>query len=1230
MTKKILGIIFSLIFIAAFAFVLAWGIINFNKVKEGMSGTGLYTQEDLNKAHEDGYNSALKDKDEYDDLINGYRDTITELNDNISQLNTQVNNLTSSNGDYLKRIDSLLEEKTLMEDEKEKLLIERDEVLNNSKKLNDDIKKLNNQIDTLNNSISANEITIQGLNDQITGLNNQIVSLNETISANDEIITNLRKTISNLNNQVLELLNDKSANESTILALRSQVESLTQQVDSLTAINNSLNETVDALTAKVDTLKKERDNLIIENANYLNTITSLNNQVLNLQTVVSQLEQTNTLQQNTIASLNLQINNLNQQISDMSMQSQTNNNTISALNTKINELQASVKYYENYIAQLETGNQVVATFEYDGVVYNIQIVNRDSKLNVSVPESTEYKIFNGWKVNGEFIDLSTFTISSNTKIIADISYKYDVLFKVDNNLYNSQIVDLDSFASIPNSPSKEGYTFAGWTLDGVSIIDVAKNKITGTTTYFATFTKLHNVTFKYEDTVISTQTIENGKYANVIQAPNTEYKIFNGWKLNGSIIDLSTYKITSDITLVADITYRYDVKFKVDSTLYNSQIVTSNQFSILPKNPTKVGYEFVGWTLNNELVNVSTYAITEDVIFEAKFEKLYNVTFVYEDNIVSEQVIRNGSVANSVNVENTSYKVFNGWKVNNNLVNLASYKITQDTVFVADIIYKFDVQFMVDDEIYNSQIISKNQSAILPSTPLKEGYRFEYWTLNGEQVDISTYSITESITFEAIFTKMFKTVFTADNEIIDTIYVYPNEFASTILVPTREHYNFIGWSLDGETVLDLTSLEIIEDMEFIAVFEAIGRLPFTFDGNTLTSYIGTQTEITIPSSYSILDEKFFIEGDDITVTLIGDNAFYNNTLLTRVELPEGIAKIGKESFARCTNLSKINFPDTLTDIGQYAFARTSLTTITIPENIVNISSGAFASCMNLTEFNFNAIAMNDLGNYGSSSIWSISGTQYSSYMMQEMVVNIGNKVTKIPARLFMTDHYQWTSYSLNVVEVNFEENSVCTLIDDYAFYNCFNLEKINLPDTINEIGYRAFLYCQSLKEITIGENVTKLGQDAFYMCTSLKNMYYNAREITTLYNYVDKTRQNQTFYGVELENLYIGKNVESLPARMFYVQYNMSRVRFDNVIFEEGCVLNSIGYQCFNQCEIGKITINEENVYNLVSNFVSNLVSQIYVKCDLVNNSPNSNLENTTLYTKTLDGNYYIYTRVTA
>ena len=91
--KKIVGIIFSILIIGAFGFLITWSVINFNKLEDALSGTKIYDATDLDNAYKDGYNTALTNKEEYDELINSYRDNITSLNDNISQLNSQISNL---------------------------------------------------------------------------------------------------------------------------------------------------------------------------------------------------------------------------------------------------------------------------------------------------------------------------------------------------------------------------------------------------------------------------------------------------------------------------------------------------------------------------------------------------------------------------------------------------------------------------------------------------------------------------------------------------------------------------------------------------------------------------------------------------------------------------------------------------------------------------------------------------------------------------------------------------------------------------------------------------------------------------------------------------------------------------------------------------------------------------------------------------------------------------------
>ena len=60
--------------------------------------------------------------------------------------------------------------------------------------------------------------------------------------------------------------------------------------------------------------------------------------------------------------------------------------------------------------------------------------------------------------------------------------------------------------------------------------------------------------------------------------------------------------------------------------------------------------------------------------------------------------------------------------------------------------------------------------------------------------------------------------------------------------------------------------------------------------------------------------------------VIGDRAFYNNTSMTEVVIPDGATSIGEEAFANST-VTKITIPSTVTTIGADAFANSALTEI---------------------------------------------------------------------------------------------------------------------------------------------------------------------------------------------------------------------------------------------------------------------------------------------------------------
>lgn len=110
MAKKILIAIFSILLACALGFCVCWTVINFNKVKEGLSGTGLYTQEDIDNAYKDGYNTAVSDKSDLLKEIETLRTNLSEKETRLKELegaDTENIILKQEKADLQKELDDL-------------------------------------------------------------------------------------------------------------------------------------------------------------------------------------------------------------------------------------------------------------------------------------------------------------------------------------------------------------------------------------------------------------------------------------------------------------------------------------------------------------------------------------------------------------------------------------------------------------------------------------------------------------------------------------------------------------------------------------------------------------------------------------------------------------------------------------------------------------------------------------------------------------------------------------------------------------------------------------------------------------------------------------------------------------------------------------------------------------------------------------------------------------------
>ena len=101
-----------------------------------------------------------------------------------------------------------------------------------------------------------------------------------------------------------------------------------------------------------------------------------------------------------------------------------------------------------------------------------------------------------------------------------------------------------------------------------------------------------------------------------------------------------------------------------------------------------------------------------------------------------------------------------------------------------------------------------------------------------------------------------------------------------------------------------------------------------------------------------IPEKVTYNGEEYSVTSIGEGAFYSCTGLTSITLPNSITSIGDAAFAYCTGLTSFTIPNSVTSIGAYAFYDcTGVPSIMIPDSVTSIGANAFARTQRPDPFN---------------------------------------------------------------------------------------------------------------------------------------------------------------------------------------------------------------------------------------------------------------------------------------
>ena len=276
--------------------------------------------------------------------------------------------------------------------------------------------------------------------------------------------------------------------------------------------------------------------------------------------------------------------------------------------------------------KLEVTNAKV-TLKDGSAVADLTAVPAGTELVATAPERDGYT-FTGWTATGLPANANfdgatvTFTmpankVTLNAKYIANAPKKYTVTMGEKNTEY---AVDAD--VSI-TAPEKEGYTFTGWKVTGLSAdVDTTKatisfkmpaNNVTLTPQYTENAPKTYTVTMGEENTDYAVDADVS------ITAPEKEGYTFTGWKVTGLPADVDTTSETitfkmpaNNVTLTPQYTENasetYTVTVGEDVTYY----AVGADVTIIA--PAKAGETFTSWEA--EGVPEGTDTTSETITFK--------------------------------------------------------------------------------------------------------------------------------------------------------------------------------------------------------------------------------------------------------------------------------------------------------------------------------------------------------------------------------------------------------------------------------------------------------------------------------------------------------------------------------------------------------------------------------------------------------------------------------------
>ena len=391
---------------------------------------------------------------------------------------------------------------------------------------------------------------------------------------------------------------------------------------------------------------------------------------------------------------------------------------------------------------------------------------------------------------------------------------FDAKFYLDaakTDLHATESVEFGAAIPTPSAPSKTGYTFKGWSLDGSTVLADLGTMDTEGKDFIAVFEALSSgVTFYDGDTVLETKTGNFGDKINAIDNPTKAGYTFAGW------VDASGADVIFPVTLGLDPISVYAkwtanpifIEFYDGANFISGGEQNCGEAIVAPEAPVKAGYNFVGWVDANGNAMPATVPAAEAKYYTKYEAASYNVTFKADGETVRSGEALFGSTIVPPDAPSKVGNTFKGWAVEGT-TDIVTFD-DNTTVPVGGVTYvaifevnTYKITYYVDNVIVKVDEYKYGDKVTAYTYTPEAGESFGGWTTTIPETmpanDVNIYGTTSTnnytVTFNVNGEEYTKLSFTYGATVTAPAYTVP------------EGYSFSGWNLPETMPAENITLE---------------------------------------------------------------------------------------------------------------------------------------------------------------------------------------------------------------------------------------------------------------------------------------------------------------------------------------------------------------------------------------------------------------------------------------